>query len=434
MVEILLYVANAVVDLGNILLCYHKIYGAPIKKNRLWFLGTFVGIVMLNFVNCCIHNPINATILNMIFSLIAVLFLFEGKKLKWFLFYPSACIVASIVNVAASYVIALILSMTQVQVAEDMRLALLANCIFGVIMLLIILLQKKGFMPEYQKILSNGSLQGAITIGAYAIYFLVGMLMLAGERATMTRNVANILGLSSSVIGIVFFVVCFRLAYVLNQNTIIQNEKNMIDVQLEAQGNYIELIQKKDEDMRKFRHDVSEHINVIGYCIENGRYDEAAEYLEKTKLGFEHARLKKYTGIASIDAVLSDKEESMRDKGIKFSIQQSFIGLPNAIDAFDVCTVIINVLTNAIRACEELPEEEKEILFVLDSDGKQLYLSEKNACHKKIKFSQDHCPISDKTEKNHGLGSKNIQAVVKKYDGDICYLIKDDQFCIEVVL
>lgn len=434
MASILLYVANSVIDLSNILLCYQKIYGADIKNKKQWLVLAFAGIMLLNFLNGCFRYPVNPVHINLLYAWIISVVLIKEKKIKCFLLFPSVCIVSSIINVAASFVLALFHGLTQVQVAQDLWLTLVANSVFSIGMILLIVLQKKKLVPQYQMVVNQTSLQGAITVGAYAIYFLITMLMIAGEKFYLPGKTSNFLGLFASVVGILFFFVCFRLAYVLHQNTMMQHEKNMIDVQLEAQENYIQLIQKKDLDMRKFRHDVSEHMNVISYCMENGRYDEATEYLEKTKQSFLNAKLKKYTGIASIDAVLSDKEETMIEKGIVFAFKNSYSNFSIEVDVFDVCTIIINLLNNAIRACEDLPKEEKIIEFTFDSDGNKIFLSEKNACHKKVDFTPDGCPISDKKEENHGLGSKNIQTVVKKYDGDIYYKVSNNQFIVEVII
>lgn len=434
MIDKLIIAATACVELSNILLCYAKILCIDLDTKRERIIAVFAGIAMLGFFNSCIGFPVVSAHLNIAYCVVILLLLAKDKRVKVVLLYPSAYVISSIVNVAASFVVANILGQSQVQVSENPYYALLLDSIFSVAILLLIYLQHKKIVPRYDGIFVNNSVYVVLSGGAFIVFLLICVLMYAGEFSLLPQKTANFLGLFASVIGIIFFVICYWLSYTIYQNAVIQKEKTLFDMQLESQERYIDLILKKDLEIRKFRHDVREHINIISYHLQKQEYQQAEIYLRELESGYENAVLKKYTGITAIDAILTDKEENMKEKGIDFRSEIVLPSLPERFSQFDVCTLIINLINNAIEACEKLPQEEKQVCFRLGYEGPHLYLAESNPCHTPVRFTKDGCPITNKSGENHGLGSRNVQTVVQKYDGELEYTVEDDSFRVEIIL
>ena len=91
----------------------------------------------------------------------------------------------------------------------------------------------------------------------------------------------------------------------------------------------------------------------------------------------------------------------------------------------DITTIVSNVLDNAIEAVSELPEEKRNILFIIKEKMNCLVIHAENP-YKNIEQSKNRF-LS--TKNGHlGIGLKNIESVVNKYNGIFSVDISDENF------
>ena len=154
---------------------------------------------------------------------------------------------------------------------------------------------------------------------------------------------------ASSVMMIIC--ICFFIG-----NTVINTSKiNMIYKQMNELSDYCDSLAKSDDELRAFRHDYKNHMQVMSLLLKNGKIGEAEKYIGNLS-GSTLSFIKKYsTGNIIFDSILSSKASL----AAKNSTTIKFLGYfpPDGIELSDVCTVVSNLIDNAVEACAKMSGE-----------------------------------------------------------------------------
>lgn len=129
-----------------------------------------------------------------------------------------------------------------------------------------------------------------------------------------------------------------------------------MEQQLRMYINQFDMIEKSQQNIRSIRHDMKNHIFLIGSYLHNQEYEKAEEYIfklgEELKSGKEYVR----TGNVEIDSILNYKLEYGEKKaGSKIKIQ---VEVPEQMfmPAFDLNVLLSNLLDNAIEAVQKIDD------------------------------------------------------------------------------
>ncbi len=224
----------------------------------------------------------------------------------------------------------------------------------------------------------------------------------------------NILTMIVIILTIVF--ICIIASLILN---VIAKQhftalSQMMEKQVELQISHYNEIEKMNYEINRFRHDYSNHLQSILSLVQMGECSMAEEYILKLKkVKFEPAATIFYTGNRLADAILTNKS-SLLDEGSR--IEYSGI-MPLSVENVDLCVILSNSLDNAIEACRELSSSSVISIYATSQQG-YFVLSIKNPTACSDKFYD--IPVTTKPEKeHHGMGLRNIESVVKKYDGQM---------------
>lgn len=111
----------------------------------------------------------------------------------------------------------------------------------------------------------------------------------------------------------------------------------------------------------------------------------------------------------------------MEELEIEFSYK---LDIPTelALNKMDICALFANTLDNAIEACKHLPEEKRMIALESRMQKGMFVLSVKNPVSEDAMLIQDEKQkgvfLTTKSDyKNHGIGLKSIEDVVRRNDG-----------------
>ena len=77
------------------------------------------------------------------------------------------------------------------------------------------------------------------------------------------------------------FLAFLFLAVYMQKNSEMKKEKDMLNLYISEQQKHIELMVEKEQDMKKFRHDVRQHMGIISYHLDKGDTDAASEYISQ---------------------------------------------------------------------------------------------------------------------------------------------------------
>lgn len=207
--------------------------------------------------------------------------------------------------------------------------------------------------------------------------------------------------------------------------------KTVLKFQNDLISKHHEEVKNLYTDMRGWKHDFHNHIQVIKAYVDLNKIDKLKSYMEKLDEDLNNIDFLIRTGNITIDAILNSKISLARSNKIKVDVTAS---APKklAVSDIDLCVIIGNLIENAIEASMKVQSIEKRFIRIyIGIFKKQFYISISNStCEKKKRITAF---ISSKGA-NHGLGLKRIDNTVKKYNGFINRQNEPGVFATEVML
>ena len=210
---------------------------------------------------------------------------------------------------------------------------------------------------------------------------------------------------------------------------------NMIDRRIERfQSELIEKqvreIQNMYRQVRGWRHDYRNHINNMKIQLSEGNYDKLSDYLNELADDLDTVDTVIKTGNVMADAILNSKLNVAEKMNIKLNVKAN---VPDKLPMSDVelCSMLGNILDNAVEACGTLPEEERFMRVYIGKLKGQLYLSVQNSAGKVRKKKNTY--LSTK-EGEHGYGLFRIDRVAKRYGGYVNRQNEEGVFATEIMV
>ena len=210
---------------------------------------------------------------------------------------------------------------------------------------------------------------------------------------------------------------------------------NMIDRRIERfQSELIEKqvreIQNMYRQVRGWRHDYRNHINNMKIQLSQENYDGLSDYLNELADDLDTVDTVIKTGNVMADAILNSKLNVAEKMNVQLNVKAN---VPDTLPMSDVelCSVLGNMLDNAVEACGTLPEEERFMRVYIGKLKGQLYLSVQNSAGKVRKEKGSY--LSTK-EGERGYGLFRIDRVAKKYGGYVNRQNEEGIFATEIMI
>lgn len=184
-------------------------------------------------------------------------------------------------------------------------------------------------------------------------------------------------------------------------------------------------------DMRGWRHDYHNHLQVMKAELAAGQLDELERYLDELERDLDRVDAYVKFGNLMFDAILNSKLSLAERGGVDVTCK---VVVPDelSVDNVDLCVILGNLLDNALESCEKVEPGQRWLRVYVAARGAQLYASVQNAAVEDPSFVARHY-ITEKRG-NHGLGMKRVAAVVDKYDGYLNLANEPGIFAAEVSL
>ena len=190
-------------------------------------------------------------------------------------------------------------------------------------------------------------------------------------------------------------------------------------------------VQNIYKTMRGWRHDYHNHIQtLLALC---GDEERTREYLWKLNDDLTTVDTVIKTGNVMIDAILNSKLSLMKSKGIEVNAK-AIVPEKLAVSEIDLCTIIGNLLDNAMEAVLCQPDQNERFIRVFIGILKeQLYISVYNSTYGELKKTKNKY-VSTKSSENHGFGLMRVDRIVEKYKGFVNRQNEEGVFATEVML
>lgn len=172
---------------------------------------------------------------------------------------------------------------------------------------------------------------------------------------------------------------------------------------------------RQSEAVRRFKHDLVNHMGVLRELANQKRTEEVKEYIDTIWSMQDEFDLKIHTGDGLLDVILNYYFYLAEKENIDFTVTGKLTG-ETGLEMFDLTTLMGNILQNAMEATVRtaVPKIRVELI----EHKREIFLIVKNSVAKEISTSKGFLTTSKKDTENHGFGLKNIVAVVHKYRGE----------------
>ena len=210
-----------------------------------------------------------------------------------------------------------------------------------------------------------------------------------------------------------------------------------IDKQIAAyQRELIETHYREVENMyrqiRGWRHDYRNHIQLMKVLAANGDMEGIKKYLDELDTDLNTVDTVVKTGNAMADAILNSKISLAQSKFITVHCD-AHIPVKLKMSELDLCCIIGNLFDNAIEASLSLRSDQRQIRVYMDMKGTQLYISFTNFTSTK-KMTKVGGLFQTTKGDGHGFGLVRIDNIIERLDGYLSRNSEDGAFTTEILI
>lgn len=233
----------------------------------------------------------------------------------------------------------------------------------------------------------------------------------------------------SSVMYIVFI---FRFSAEESARSQLEQTRNNLKLQVGQAVREIEALRTSQQQTRAYRHDLRHHLQYISACIENGRGEQAQEYIQSICTEIEASKVTIYCENEAANLIFSSFAGRAESCGVPLNIQAHIPQLISVAET-DLCVLLSNALENALRACRRMKAENGPAYIEVTAREKNghLFLQFVNPCPEGIQF-KNGLPVTN--AEGHGIGVRSICAIVEKYKGLSDFSVQEGRFILRVSL
>ena len=187
----------------------------------------------------------------------------------------------------------------------------------------------------------------------------------------------------------------------------------------------LNIFKEKYQEMLKSRkvvHDMKNHLLALKKYDQERDWEGLHQYLNELSDDMLDDSYQIWTGNRMLDMILNQKTKDAKEKETDMQIEtEVFATLP--FSDREIISLFGNVLDNALEACERIQDKKRWIKIKIKKKNHLLYIETSNAIKEMPVQNQKEFVSVKEDEILHGYGMKNIQDIVRKYDGIFRYKI-----------
>ena len=182
---------------------------------------------------------------------------------------------------------------------------------------------------------------------------------------------------------------------------------------------YYEMLRLQNENQRILIHDIKKHLHSIDVLNQQKEHDKIDAYLHQLIRSSDLKESAQLCDHAMLNSILCRYMQQCTDNHIAFHADIRS-GTTDFIADNDLTSLFCNLLDNAVKAAENIPES-----FIEISAGKKgktpfTVLTVINSCRTNPFTTENGSPtISIPHNNKHGFGLKSIRKIVGKYNGNM---------------
>ena len=204
-----------------------------------------------------------------------------------------------------------------------------------------------------------------------------------------------------------------------------------MQAQLQYQTQYATVVRQQEETVHKLRHDMKHSMTVLKELAEKENTEKIKQYLEQYAEQL-HAMISFVrTDNVCVDAIINTKLTYAQEISIDV-VSRIDANLPK-LREIDYCTLLGNLLDNAIEASKDSIVQPEMIVEMRSADDK-LTVCVKNRIDASVLTKNPKLKTSKQDSNAHGFGIPTIREIAEKYDGTADFYEDNGFFIAQVVL
>lgn len=275
---------------------------------------------------------------------------------------------------------------------------------------------------------SSGLYLGLLAMGVFAAtWFIMPVSHLNFQWNRITERVITVM---VYVFAIVFFIVGILLIFYHRSSNHYQELAKMNQNLLESKERYYQMVLEKEEETRRFRHDMSAHVTCVKQLLRDENVQGAKAYLEELGGTLGELRLKNQTGNTLVNAIVNDMCAKYPEVVLDW---QGFLPTESKLSNMDMCTIFSNLLENAFYAASGCGEKGRVDVTVKTVAGALSVIIENDRTGE-IEEDTGRFLTQKEDKKNHGFGTRNVKDCVAKNEGTVNFEYTEEKFRVTVTL
>ncbi len=221
----------------------------------------------------------------------------------------------------------------------------------------------------------------------------------------------------------------FELTKYVAENVDLKQQMEEIQHDYELQKDMADEIMKMREQSRALKHDMKNHTLVILSYLEKNQIEEAKQYtseiLDKLNAMYTYISV----GNSLLNFIINSKLSKAKELEIEIKAEIENLSF-SYVDSIDFSSLLGNILDNAMDAA--VNSESKKLGVIIAHKKGFDTIAVKNSIDWSVLDRNPELRTS-KTEPDHGLGVRQIRAIVEKYGGELDIYEEQGMFCVFVV-
>ena len=265
-------------------------------------------------------------------------------------------------------------------------------------------------------------------LALYAVFLVYCMPLNPAVVLVGRLKIISVLAVSISLFGIFLLLYeMYRVAREFTRNARLDRENQLLAMESRR---YMEL-QTYLDNTRRLRHDFRQHLHVIAGLTETGQLEELKSYLHQYESELSEHR-PSLCANAAVDALAGYYDHAAGQQSVpvewKLALPRQ-LPMPEA----DLCTILGNLLENALHASQKLPPEQRRVQVMAQMlSPAMLGLVVENRYDGMLKKQQGI--LHSTKHEGTGIGLVSAETVVHKYNGNLHLETEEQIFRVNVLL
>ena len=419
-----IYLLTIITEMIRLNIIFHGLLGFPYRKG--FYKYALMSLCSVAFCLLYFIPSLNTIYLSgyiIIINLITTIFLFsESMKilLKTFI-----CI--SVVTVTWDNLIMMVINFYYKFDEMIASGALLQQCLCNLLLIIIlavarIILQRRGQLHKLNYSKLSNIIYFLFLCSAALSAYINSLVYIVYENKNLEKS--GITYIAMIVLSILFQIVCITLIFLFYSREQYKNLNRLREEYNEKQIDYYKTLLNKEEDTKKFRHDIRNHIICIEELLDTGKLEDAKCYIQDIHHSLERITNIYDTGNDVINAIINYYANKGEEEHVNIHVKGRILQELN-LPMMHLSTVVSNLMSNAYEAAVKVnSDRDKVILVEIHSGSEYLELIVRNPAITDRVRIDDRAFTTKPDKRNHGFGMQNIKEVLAKYDGEL--QLKDD--------